>query len=156
MKKKNDNDIAVNKKAHYDYAMEESFTAGLFLKGWQVKALRAGKVSLANNPHIIIDRNGEAWISGMVINPLEQASTHVFTDAKASIKLLLKRKEIDKLIGQKEQKGFTIILNKLFWKKNLVKAKISLAKGKNTSDKRQTIKERDAKREAARAIKLKY
>lgn len=152
-KKKNPNDIAVNKKANFDYEMKEEFVAGLILTGWQVKSLRAGRVSLANNPHIVFDRNGEAWISGMMINPLPQANTHEFRDANASVKLLLNRKEIDRLMGQRDQKGMTIVLNKLFWKKNLIKAKVSLAKGKNVVDKRKTIQEREGKIEAERVMK---
>lgn len=152
-KNKNPSDIALNKKANFDYEMKEEFIAGVMLKGWQVKALRAGRISLANNPHIVIDRNNEAWISGMIINPLPQANTHEFRDANSSVKLLLNKKEIDRLRGQKEQKGFTIVLNKLFWKRNFVKAKISLAKGKNVSDKRKTIQEREGKIEAERAMK---
>lgn len=151
--KKISNDIAVNKKAKFDYEMKEEFIAGVQLQGWQVKALRAGRGSLANNPHVIIDRNGEAWIAGMIITPLLQASTHVDANPNASIKLLLNRKEIDRMIGQKEQKGYTIIVNKLFWQRNFIKAKISLAKGKNNSDKRSAIKDRESKIEADRAVK---
>lgn len=151
--KKSSNDIAINKKAKFDYEMKEEFIAGVQLQGWQVKALRAGRGSLANNPHVIIDRNGEAWIAGMIITPLLQASTHVDANPNASIKLLLNRKEIDRMIGQKEQKGYTIIVNKLFWQRNFIKAKISLAKGKNNSDKRSAIKDRESKIEADRAVK---
>lgn len=152
-KKKSLNDIAINKKAKFDYEMSEEFIAGLILSGWQVKSLRAGRVSLANNPHIVFDRNGEAWISGMLITPLPQANTHEFRDANASVKLLLNRKEIDRMMGQRDQKGMTIVLNKLFWQKNLIKAKISLAKGKNVTDKRKTIQDREGKIEAERAMK---
>lgn len=152
-KKSNPLDIAKNKKAHFDYEMKEEFIAGVMLKGWQVKALRAGRVSLANNPHIVIDRNNECWISGMIINPLQDANTHDYQDSNASVKLLLKKSEIDRLRGQKEQKGLTIVLNKLFWKKHMVKAKISLAKGKNVADKRKTIQDREGKIEAGRAMK---
>ncbi len=151
--KKGSNDIAINKKAKFDYEMQEEFIAGVQLQGWQVKALRAGRGSLANNPHVIIDRNGEAWIAGMIITPLLQASTHVDANPNASIKLLLNRKEIDRMIGQKEQKGYTIVVNKLFWQRNFIKAKISLAKGKNKSDKRSAIKDRESKIEADRAVK---
>lgn len=152
-KKKNPSDIALNKKANFDYEMKEEFVAGMVLKGWQIKALRAGRVSLANNPHIVFDRNNEAWISGMIINPLPQANTHDFHDSNASIKLLLNRKEIERMMGQRDQKGMTVVLNKLFWKKNLVKAKISIAKGKNVVDKRKTIQDREGKIEAERAMK---
>ena len=151
--KKNDNTIAKNKKENYDYETKEEFIAGVVLKGWQVKSLRQKRVSLANNPHIIIDRNNEAWISGMSITPLEQANTHEFRDSNASVKLLLNKKEIDKIRGAKEQKGFTAILHALFWQGQYVKAKISLSRGKNTVDKRKTVQEREGKIEAQRAMK---
>ena len=147
------NTIAVNKKAKFNYEMQEDMEAGLVLKGWQVKSLRAGKVSLANNPHIIINAKGEAFISGMEIIPMVQANTHESRDSNQSIKLLLHKKEIARLIGQTEQKGYTIILYNLYWKRDKVKAKIALAKGKSSGDKRQTIKEREGKIEAQRAIK---
>ena len=152
-KKKNPSSIAINKKARFNYELKDSFEAGLVLKGWQIKAIKAGKLSVDNNPHIIIDRNNEAWISGMIITPLMEASTHEFADSNASIKLLLHKKEIAKMKEISEQKGFTIVLNKLYFKGHLVKATINLAKGKNAADKRQTIKDRDSKIEAQRAVK---
>lgn len=145
--------IAKNKKAKFNYEIKEELEAGLVLKGWQVKSLRAGRVSLANNPHIVISAKGEAYIAGMEINPLPQANTHEFRDSNASIKLLLHKKEISRLIGQSEQKGYTIVLTSLYWKRDKVKANIGLAKGKSTSDKRQTVKEREGKIEAQRAMK---
>lgn len=151
-KKKSDN-VAVNKKARFNYELKDEYEAGLVLKGWQIKAIKAGRVSVENNPHVIIDRKGEAWLSGMIINPLMEASTHEFKDSNASIKLLLHKKEISRMIGLMEQKGFTIVLNKLYFKNHILKAKINLAKGKNAADKRQTIKERDSKIEAQRAVK---
>lgn len=152
-KKKNDNTIAINKKANYEYETIEKFVAGVVLQGWQVKSLRNKRVSLANSPHIIIDRNNEAWISGMTITPMEQANTHNNHDANQSIKLLLNKNEINKIRGSKEQKGYTAILHSLFWQGQYVKANISLSRGKNTVDKRKTVQEREGKIEAQRAMK---
>ncbi len=152
-KKKNDNTIAINKKANYEYETIEKFIAGVVLQGWQVKSLRNKRVSLANSPHIIIDRNNEAWISGMTITPMEQANTHNNHDANQSIKLLLNKNEINKIRGSKEQKGYTAILHSLFWQGQYVKANISLSRGKNTVDKRKTVQEREGKIEAQRAMK---
>lgn len=151
--KKNDNTIAINKKANYEYETIEKFVAGVVLQGWQVKSLRNKRVSLANSPHIIIDRNNEAWISGMTITPMEQANTHNNHDANQSIKLLLNKNEINKIRGSKEQKGYTAILHSLFWQGQYVKANISLSRGKNTIDKRKTVQEREGKIEAQRAMK---
>lgn len=151
--KKNDNSIAINKKANYEYETIEKFVAGVVLQGWQVKSLRNKRVSLANSPHIIIDRNNEAWISGMTITPMEQANTHNNHDANQSIKLLLNKNEINKIRGSKEQKGYTAILHSLFWQGQYVKANISLSRGKNTIDKRKTVQEREGKIEAQRAMK---
>lgn len=152
-KTKSSSTIAINKKAGYNYEIKEDMEAGVMLKGWQVKSLREGKVNLSNNPHIIINAKGEAFISGMEINPLVQANSFEIQDSKQSIKLLLHKKEINRLVGQSEQKGYTIVLCKLYWKKGLIKAKIALAKGKNDGDKRQTIKEREGKIEAQRIMK---
>lgn len=148
-----DNNIAINKKARFNYTLEESFEAGVKLEGWQVKSLRQKKVSLDNNPHIVINSKGEAFIAGMIINPLVQSNSHEFRDPNKSIKLLLHKKEIATLIGRVQEKGYTIILCNLYWKRDKVKAEIALGKGKNQSDKRQTIKEREGKVEAERAMK---
>lgn len=142
--------IATNKKAKFNYELKETFEAGLVLEGWHVKSFRSNKFSLDNNPYVTINSNGEAFVSGLSISP------HVDNekiDKHQTIKLLLHKKEINGLIGKVEQKGFTIVLVDLYWKNNKVKATIALAKGKNLGDKRQTVKERDSKIEADRAMK---
>lgn len=150
-KKLPDNTIAQNKKARFDFFVEEEFEAGLVLQGWEVKSLRAGRVQLIDS-HIII-KHGEAWLLGSQIQPLMTASTHIETDPVRTRKLLLHRKELDKLIGHVERKGYTIVALSLYWKQNRVKAKIALAKGKKQHDKRETTKARDWQRDKARLMK---
>lgn len=150
--KKNPNTIVYNKKINFEYKVEETFEAGLVLEGWMVKALREKRVSVSQGVYVQI-KNGEAYLVGLMINPLESTSTHHKVDPQPTIKLLLKKKEISTLIGKKERDGYTIVLRDLYFKKQLIKGTIAVAKGKNSYDKRQTIKERDSKREASRAIK---
>lgn len=131
---KNSATIVVNKKAHFDYFTEGEYEAGLVLEGWEVKSLRAGKINLTD-AHVII-RHGEAWLLGAQIQALPTASTHIHPDPTRTRKLLLNRRELDHLIGSVERKGYTIIPLSLYWKKNIIKIKIALAKGKKTNDKR--------------------
>ncbi|KAF1042615.1 SsrA-binding protein SmpB [Xylophilus sp.] len=144
--------IADNKKAAYNYFFEERFEAGMVLHGWEVKALRDGKVQLTDG--YVIVRDGELFIVGCQINPLKTASTHVNPDAVRTKKLLLKKDEIRRLIGKVEQKGYTLVPLNLHWKGSLVKCEFALAKGKAEHDKRDTIRERDGKREVERAMKV--
>jgi SsrA-binding protein len=143
--------IADNKKAQFNYAIEETHEAGMVLEGWEVKALRAGKVQLTDG--YVIIRNGELFIIGCLINPLISASTHVRSDSARTKKLLLKKDEIRRLVGKVEQRGFTLVPLNLHWKNGRVKCEIALAKGKAEHDKRSTIKEREGKREVERAMK---
>ncbi|KTC65711.1 SsrA-binding protein (plasmid) [Legionella adelaidensis] len=143
--------IATNKKARFEYFIEEEFEAGVVLEGWEVKSLRAGKINLSDS-HVLI-KKGEAWLLGAQIVPLPTASTHIHPDPTRTRKLLLNRKEINKLIGSVERQGYTVIPLNLYWKKNKIKAKIALAKGKKEHDKRDTIKERDWQRDKARIMK---
>lgn len=152
-KKLPENVITQNKKAHFDFFIEQDFEAGLALQGWEVKSLRAGKVQI-NDSHIII-KHGEAWLLGGQIQPLSTAASHIETDPVRTRKLLLHRAELDKLIGSVERKGYTIVPLSLYWKKNRVKLKIALAKGKKQHDKRETSKNRDWQREKARLMKTK-
>lgn len=145
--------IVNNKKARFEYFIEEEFEAGLVLQGWEVKSLRAGKINLTD-AHVII-KKGEAWLLGAQIQPLSTASTHIIADPIRTRKLLLSRRELNKLIGQVERQGYTIVPLSLYWQKNLVKTKIALAKGKKTHDKRDTVKARDWQREKARIMKNK-
>jgi SsrA-binding protein len=143
--------IADNKKAAYNYFFEEKFEAGMVLQGWEVKALREGKVQLTDG--YVVVKNGELFIIGLQINPLRTASTHVNPDAVRTKKLLLHKEEIRRLIGKVEQKGYTLVPLNLHWKSGKVKCDIALAKGKAEHDKRDTIKDREGKREVERAMK---
>ncbi|QBK05439.1 SsrA-binding protein SmpB [Hylemonella gracilis] len=143
--------IADNKKASFNYHIEERFEAGMVLEGWEVKALREGKVQLTDG--YVVIRNGELFLIGCQINPLGTASTHIRPDAVRTKKLLLHKDEIRRLIGKVEQKGHTLVPLNLHWKNGKVKAEIALAKGKAEHDKRDTIKEREGKREVERAMK---
>ncbi|MFN3235317.1 MAG: SsrA-binding protein SmpB [Gammaproteobacteria bacterium] len=143
-----DNTIAVNRKARHEYTLEKSLEAGVVLEGWEVKSLRAGKASLIDS-HIIIKKQ-EAWLLGANITPLPTASKHVETDPTRTRKLLLHHEELKKLIGATQQKGYTIVALKLYWKQQRVKLEIALAKGKKLHDKRATEKARDWKRQKSR------
>ncbi|MDI9819660.1 MULTISPECIES: SsrA-binding protein SmpB [unclassified Legionella] len=143
--------IATNKKARFDYFIENEHEAGLVLEGWEVKSLRAGKINLSD-AHVII-KHGEAFLLGAQIQPLPTASAHLFPDATRTRKLLLNRKELNQLIGSVERQGYTIVPLSLYWKNNRVKIKIALAKGKKTHDKRDSIKDRDWERDRARLFK---
>ncbi|MEZ5644284.1 MAG: SsrA-binding protein SmpB [Burkholderiaceae bacterium] len=146
-----DSRLADNKRAIFNYAIEERFEAGMVLQGWEVKALREGKVQLTDG--YVVIREGELFLIGCLINPLRTTSTHVNAEATRSRKLLLHKDQISRLIGKTEQKGFTIVPLNLHWKNGKVKCEIALAKGKAEHDKRDTIKEREGKREVERAMK---
>ena len=153
-KKKNktpSNVIAVNKRAGYEYTFLEDFEAGISLLGWEVKSLRQGKVQF-NESYVFI-RNHEAELIGTHITPLLSASSHIETIPMRPRKLLLHRKELAKLIGSIERKGLTIVPRKLYWKAGKIKLLMSLAKGKNVHDKRQTEKDRDWNRNKNRVLK---
>lgn len=143
--------IAENKKAAFNYFFEERHEAGMVLEGWEVKALRAGKAQLTDG--YVVIREGELFVIGCQINPLGTASTHVRPDAVRTKKLLMHADEIRRLIGKVEQKGYTLVPLNLHWKNGRVKCEIALAKGKASHDKRDTIKEREGKREVERALK---
>jgi SsrA-binding protein len=143
--------IALNKKARHDYFIEEKFEAGVALEGWEVKSVRAGKVQLRDS--YVLLKDNEAYIIGCLITPLPTASTHIHPDPQRTRKLLMHRKEINRLIGAVERKGYTVVVTALYWKQGKVKAELGLAKGKQAHDKRQTIKERDWQREQQRTLK---
>lgn len=121
------------------------------LQGWEVKSLRAGKGQITDS--YVLLKNGEAWLIGAQIVPLQTVSTHYVTDPTRTRKLLLKQRELEKLIGATQQKGYTCVALSLYWKGHLVKAEIALAKGKQLHDKRQTEKERDWNREKQRVVR---
>ena len=143
--------IAVNRRARFDYQIEENYEAGLVLMGWEVKSLRDGRVQL-NDTYIMI-RNGEAWLIGCHITALRSASTHVDTTPMRSRKLLLQRRELSKLIGMIERKGYTLVPLSMYWKRGKVKLDVGLAKGKKEYDKRAAEKERDWNRDKQRLMR---
>jgi SsrA-binding protein len=143
--------IAENRKASYNYFFEERYEAGVVLQGWEVKALREGKVQLTDG--YVVIKDGELFVIGLQINPLKTASTHVNPDATRSRKLLMHKDEIRRLVGKVEQKGYTLVPLNLHWKAGKVKCEVALAKGKGEHDKRDTIRDREGKREVERAMK---
>lgn len=145
--------IAVNRKARHDYHIEDDFEAGLCLEGWEVKSLRAGQASLAEAYAFM--KNGEAWLTGCHITPLQTASTHINPEPRRARKLLLNRHELDRLTGAVERKGYTLIPMSLYWRKGRAKLKVGLGKGKKQHDKRADSKDRDWKRQQARILKSK-
>ncbi len=144
--------VARNKKAYHDYEILETFEAGLVLKGSEVKALRAGRVNLKDSYVRIV--KGEAWLFNAHISYFDTTNPHFKPDERRERKLLLHKKEIDKLLGKSSQEGLAIIpLSIYFNNKNIAKIKIALAKGKKLHDKRETLKRKEAQREAERAMK---
>ena len=143
--------IADNKKAAFNYFFEERHEAGVVLHGWEVKALREGKVQLTDG--YVLIKEGEMYLLGCQINPLKTASTHVNPDSARIKKLLLKKADIERLTIKVEQKGYTLVPINLHWKNGYVKCDIALAKGKAEHDKRDVIKDREGKREVERALK---
>ncbi|OVZ65626.1 SsrA-binding protein [Pigmentiphaga sp. NML030171] len=143
--------IIENRKAFHDYFIDERFEAGLVLEGWEVKAIRAGRVQLKES--YVIVRDAELYLLGMHVSPLETASTHVHPDPTRTRKLLLKAEEIHKLIGKVEQRGFALVPLNLHFKNSLIKLEFGLARGKKQFDKRDTERERDWLREKAQIMK---
>jgi SsrA-binding protein len=143
--------IAENRRARFEYFIEERLEAGLVLLGWEVKSLRAGRAQIAESYAFV--RNGEAYLTGAHITPLNTVSTHVTADPTRTRKLLLNRRELDHLVSAVERKGFTIVPLELYWKEGKAKLEIGLAKGKKQHDKRATEKDRDWERDRARALR---
>ncbi|MBB5393118.1 SsrA-binding protein SmpB [Herbaspirillum chlorophenolicum] len=143
--------IVDNKKAFFDYFIEERFEAGIVLQGWEVKSIRAGRVQL-KEAYVIV-RNGEVFLFGAHISALTSTSTHVHPETLRTRKLLLNAAEISKLIGKVERSGYTLVPLNLHYSKGRVKCDIGLAKGKKQHDKRETEKQRDSQREIQSAMK---
>ncbi len=143
--------ITVNKKAFHDYSVEEKYEAGIALQGWEVKAIRAGRMNIKES--YVIIRNGELFLIGMHITALPTASTHVNPDPTRTRKLLLHDHEIMKLIGKVERAGYALVPLDLHYTRGRIKLEIGLAKGKKQHDKRGDEQEKDSKREAQRAMK---
>lgn len=150
-KDSNNSTIAQNKKARHEYFIEETFEAGIVLHGWEVKSLRAGKAQLRDS--YVIIKNGEAFLLGTLISPLQTVSTHFIPDPTRTRKLLLHRAQLSKLIGAVERKGYTIVPLQMYWSKGLAKCEVGLAKGKQDHDKRETEKNRDWQRDKQRILK---
>ena len=145
------NTIAINKIARHDYFIEERFEAGLALQGWEVKSLRDKRVQLKES--YVLIKEAEAWLFGAHISPLPTASTHISPDPLRNRKLLLHQRELGKLIGAVERKGYTLIPLSLYWKSGRAKLEIGLARGKKQHDKRAAEKQRDWQREKQRILK---
>jgi len=145
--------IAENKKARFNYHIEERYEAGMVLEGWEIKAIRDGQVQLTDG--YVVIKNGELFLIGCRINALRSASTHIRPEADRTKKLLMHRAEIQRLIGKVEQKGYTLVPLDLHYKGGRVKCEIALAKGKAEHDKRNTLKERDWEKEKARLMRHK-
>ncbi|MAS59859.1 MAG: SsrA-binding protein [Gammaproteobacteria bacterium] len=146
-----DNTIVQNKKARHDYFIEDTFETGVSLQGWEVKSLRDKKVQLVDS--YVLIKDGEAFLLGCNITPLNTASTHVVADPGRTKKLLLHKKELARLFIATQQKGYTCVCTKLYWKDHLIKTEIALAKGKQSHDKRATIKDRQWNIEKQRAVR---
>lgn len=143
--------IAQNRRARHEYFIEDKVEAGLALLGWEVKSLRAGKCNLTDA--YVLFKNNEAWVIGVQITPLLAASTHVVADPTRTRKLLLKRRELDRLQGEVQQKGHTCVPLAMYWSHGRAKIEIALVKGKQLHDKRDTEKARDWQREKARVMR---
>jgi SsrA-binding protein len=143
--------VAQNKRATHEYFIEERLEAGIVLQGWEVKSLRNGRAQLTDSYLLIKD--DELWLIGTHIPPLPTASTHIQPDSQRTRKLLLHKKEIERLIGKVQRKGYTLIPLLLYFKQGRAKLEFGVAKGKKQHDKRSTEKERDLKREKEQAVK---
>ncbi len=150
-KKEKSNTIALNKKARHDYFIEDRFEAGIVLEGWEVKSLRAGNVQIRDN--YVLLKDGEAFLLGTLITPLPTASTHFTPDPQRTRKLLLHKKELARLTGAVERKGYTLVVIAMYWKHSRAKVEIGLAKGKQSHDKRESEKDRDWQRQKQRLLK---
>lgn len=143
--------IAQNRKARHEYHIGQTFEAGLVLEGWEVKALRAGKCNLSDA--YVTVKDGEVWLFGCQIQPLQTASTHIHPDPLRTRKLLLHTREISQIIGAVTRKGDTCVPLAMYWSKGRAKCEIALATGKKLFDKRESEKERDFNREKQRAMR---
>lgn len=143
--------LADNCKAFHDYFITERYEAGLILLGWEVKAIRAGRVQLRDG--YVVERDGALWLIGGGISPLPQASTHVVFDPFRTRKLLLNHQELSRLLGRVREKGMTVVPLNLHFKRGRIKLEIGLAKGKLNADKREVLKEKDWQREQQQIMK---
>lgn len=145
--------IAENRKARHDYFIEDTFEAGLALEGWEVKSLREKRANITEG--YVVIRGGEAWLVGANFSPLPTASTHISPDPVRSRKLLLQRRELDRLVGAVERQGYTLVPLSLYWSRSRAKLALGLAKGQKQHDKRASKKEQDWQRQKQRIMKNK-
>lgn len=143
--------IALNKRARFEYEIEDRFEAGIALEGWEVKALREGRVQFADS--YVLLKDNEAFLFGCLINPLPTVSTHITPDPTRTRKLLLHRTEIDRLIGAVDRRGYTVVPTAMYWSRGKVKVEVGMARGKRQHDKRKTQKDRDWERQKSRIMK---
>jgi SsrA-binding protein len=143
--------IALNKRSRHEYHIDQRFEAGIALQGWELKALRAGRINFGESYAVVL--KDEIFLIGASIPPLISASTHVIAEDRRTRKLLLHREEIDRLIGAVERKGYTLVPTAMYWKNNKVKVEIGLAKGKQDHDKRNAEKEREWDRDKQRVMR---
>jgi len=143
--------ITQNKRARFEYFIEEEIEAGLSLQGWEMQSLRAGKANL--NDSYVTFRDGEAYLFGATLTPLSGASSHVVCDPIRTRKLLLNKRELDSLIARVNREGYTVVALSMYWKNAWCKVKIGIAKGKKEHDKRNEIKDREWRKAKARIIK---
>jgi SsrA-binding protein len=146
-----DPSIAENRKARFEYSIEETYEAGIALQGWEVKSLRAGRLQL-KEAYVFL-KNGEAFLFGAHVSALPTASTHIIPDPIRTRKLLLNRAELNRLVGAVERRGYTLVPLEMYWKNGRAKLRVGLAKGKKEHDKRATSKDRDWQREKSRLMK---
>jgi len=143
--------IAVNKRARFEYHIEERLEAGIALEGWEVKAMREGRVQFADS--YVLLKDNEAFLFGCRVNPLPTTSTHITPDPVRTRKLLLHRREVDGLFVAVDRRGYTVIPTAMYWSRGKVKVEIGLAKGKRQHDKRKVVKDRDWERQKGRIMK---
>ena len=143
--------IAANRRARFDYRLEDRLEAGLALEGWEVKSLRSGRAQISEG--YVAFRKGEAFLEGAHISPLPSASSHVEADPVRPRRLLLHRREIDRLAGAVQRDGYTVVPLDLHWSRGRAKLGIATAKGKRRADKRASDRDRDWRRERERLMK---
>ncbi|MFH1539085.1 MAG: SsrA-binding protein SmpB [bacterium] len=144
-------DIARNRKAYFNFHILEKYEAGIALLGAEVKSVRGGGISLKEG--FAVMKEGELWLVGVQISPYKNAAGHAAPDPLRSRKLLLHRRELDKIAGKVQAKGLTIVPLRVYINNNRVKVEVGLARGKKKYDKKQDIIEKDLKREVDRAVK---
>ena len=143
--------IARNKRARFEYHIEERLEAGIALEGWEVKALREGRVQFADS--YVLLKDNEAFLFGCLVNPLPTAVAYSKPDPTRTRKLLMKRREIDRLTGLVDRKGLTVVPTAMYWSRGKVKVEVGIARGKRQHDKRRVQKDRDWARQKARIMK---